>query len=213
MNTKGFTLIEFVVIISIFAIMASVALLNFNGFRSNISLNNLANDIGLVVRQAQVFGWANQSSTGSNPGIILDGTDALSGNPIRYSDGVYFNDPKKILLYKKTTASGDPFYDSALDRIIDTIQVSGPNSISSIYSAQTKADLVLDVDGPSGTASALTELSIAFSRPKPEALFYGPGQQPIDPNHNYVGIYVKGDTDTDPKHVVIISRTGEIDVQ
>ncbi len=213
MNTKGFTLIEFIVIISIFAIMASVALLNFNGFRSNVSLNNLANDIGLVVRQAQVFGWANQSATGSSPGVILGVPDTITGNPIRYSDGVYFSDPKKIILYKKTTALGDPYFDSSLDRVVDTIQVSGPNSITSVYSAEIKADLVLDADGPSGTASSLTEISIAFSRPKPEALFFGPSGQPINPDHDYVGIYIKGDTDADPKHVIIISRTGEIDVQ
>ncbi|MBP6925793.1 MAG: type II secretion system protein, partial [Candidatus Pacebacteria bacterium] len=37
----GFTLIEFIVIISIFAIVASIALFNFSGFNSNISLSNL----------------------------------------------------------------------------------------------------------------------------------------------------------------------------
>jgi prepilin-type N-terminal cleavage/methylation domain-containing protein len=61
---KGFTLIEFVVIISIFAIMAGVALVNFSGFRSNVGLNNLAHDIALTIRQAQVFGWSTKTQNG-----------------------------------------------------------------------------------------------------------------------------------------------------
>ena len=47
---KGFTLIEFVVIISIFAIMAGIALVNFAGFRSNVGSSTLAHDIALTIR-------------------------------------------------------------------------------------------------------------------------------------------------------------------
>ena len=210
MNKKGFTLIEFIVIISIFSIMASVALFNFNGFRSNIALGNLANDIGLTIRQAQVFGWANQSGT-STSGIVLKGNDPLSGNPVRFSDGVYFtlDNPKEIVLYKKNTTLTPPYFDNVTDRVVDTVRVSGPNSISGIYAATKKADLLIDSDGLGGTS--LNNISIAFSRPKPEALFYVSGQ-PLAVG-DYVGIYIKADTDTDDKHVIIISRTGEIDVQ
>lgn len=215
MKHKGFTLIEFIVIISIFAIMASIALLNFNGFRSNISLSNLANDIGLTIRQAQVFGWANQSDTQNGGlGVALDGTDPLSGNPIRFPDGVYFNlaNPKEITLYKKNTTATPPYFvDNVTDRVVDIVRVSGPNSISGIYAATNKADLLIDSDGLGGSAIALTEISVAFSRPKPEALFYVSGA-PLAVG-DYVGVYIKADTDTDPKHVIIISRTGEIDVQ
>lgn len=214
MNKKGFTLIEFIVIISIFSIMASVALFNFNGFRSNIALGNLANDIGLTIRQAQVFGWANQSGT-STSGIVLKGNDPLSGNPVRFSDGVYFtlDNPKEIVLYKKNTTLTPPYFvDNVTDRVVDTVRVSGPNSISGIYAANNKADLLIDSDGLGGSAAPLHEISVAFSRPKPEALFYVSGQ-PLAVVYNYVGIYIKADTDTNDKHVIIISRTGEIDVQ
>ncbi len=91
-GNKGFTLIEFVVIISIFAIMAGVALVNFAGFRSNVGLNNLSHDIALTIRQAQVFGWSGKTDSlgQNNENVVqLAGNDA-NGNPVRFADGVYF---------------------------------------------------------------------------------------------------------------------------
>ncbi len=219
---KGFTLIEFIVIISIFAIMASIALFNYGGFRSNVSLNNLAHDIGLTIRQAQVFGWANQSQTlgAGSEGIALDGIDPISANPIRFSDGVYFSlsTPKKIVLYKKQIADAPSFFiDETQDRVIDIIEVAGPNSIAAIYYAVNKNDLLLDDDGLGQSITSATDLSIAFSRPRPEALFYeGQNQIPSGPaGGDYVGIYIRADNDPvdEYRHVVIVSRTGEIDVQ
>lgn len=222
---QGFTLIEFIVIISIFAIMASIALFNYNGFRSNVALNNLAHDIGLTIRQAQVFGWANQSENMSGgTGVVLDPLgDALSASPVRFSDGVYFDisspqAAKQIILYKKLDSTLLPYFiDDTQDRVIDTVQIAGPNSISGIYYAINKEDLLLDADGPAPGIQPIPNLSIAFSRPKPEALFFT-GGAPIplsvpDGGGDYVGIYIKGDADAEPSHVIIISRTGEIDVQ
>lgn len=227
MKHKGFTLIEFIVIISIFAIMAAVALFNFNGFRSNVSLNNLAHDIGLTIRQAQVFGWSNKSD-GTGNGIALSGSTAEDGNPLRYAEGVFFStaipnvqtpadaDNKKFVLYRKLNATIPQNYiDQSNDEVIDTIKVSGPNKIGKIASAPSKQDLVLDANHQITSTNLVdtTELSIAFTRPKPEAAFFG--QSGIAIAGNYVGIYIQGDADpvNEYSHVVIVSRTGEIDVQ
>jgi prepilin-type N-terminal cleavage/methylation domain-containing protein len=227
---KGFTLIEFIVIISIFAIMASVALFNFSGFRSNVSLNNLAHDIGLVIRQAQVFGWANQSdSLSGNSGVVIDGADTLSGNPVRFSDGVYFDlstptTAKQIILYKKNSSTGSPYFiDATQDTVIDTINVSGPNKIGQIAYALNKQDLALDASGNPGPSinivAPTSGVSISFTRPKPEAMFFD-GINPIPTGAiggasggDYLGVYIQGDNDTAFSHVIIVSRTGEIDVQ
>ena len=53
---KGFTLIELLVTVSMFIIITSVVLVNFPSFSSKISLDNLAHEVALAVRQAQVFG-------------------------------------------------------------------------------------------------------------------------------------------------------------
>lgn len=213
--TKGFTLIEFVVIISIFAIMASIALFNFNGFRSNVSLNTLAHDIALTIRQAQVFGWSTTTAQ-------LD----QNGNPLRYADGIFFRYTnnafeRQFILYEK----GDPTpgaeaYDDipgTLDRTVDTIKIQGPNHISDIRTAIDKSDLLIDanhhITGIGGAAHQVTSsVSIAFSRPRPEAIF----PATVAPTDVYLAIYISADTDTDPQqvdHVIVVSRFGEITVQ
>lgn len=216
MKHKGFTLVEFIVIISIFAVMASVALFNFNGFRSSVGLNNLAHDIGLTIRQAQVFGWSNQSASSSGA-LALDTLDPLTGNPVRYADGVYFESASQstqFVLYRKSDETRPHYYEPT-DTIIDTIKISGPYAIAKIVSGTQKSDLQLVTGNTiptAGTINQVTNLSISFTRPKPEASFFQDANPITDA---YIAIYVRGTTD-DPltaSHVVIVSRTGEIDVQ
>jgi prepilin-type N-terminal cleavage/methylation domain-containing protein len=223
MKHQGFTLIEFVVIISIFAIMATVALFNFSGFRSNVALNNLSHDIALTLRQAQVFGWAGQT-------VSLD----ASGNPTRYADGVYFkfdgaSYAKEFILYAKggTTSSGREYYiddPQTSDQTIDTIKIQGPNHISDIRMAVAPQDLEIDHTTGlinSGSVPIATSVSVAFSRPRPEALFFSDINQLDSSLHgNYMGIYIAADATCPPgvsclkaDHVIIVSRFGEITVQ
>ena len=217
---KGFTLIEFVVIISIFAIMAGVALVNFAGFKSNVGLNNLSHDIALTVRQAQVFGWATQTDTTGGT-INLGGNP--DGDPVRYAEGVHFNSnndvfDKYFTLYNKNDPTpGNENYLSS-DNEVDKIQIQGPNHISGIYYAQSKSALEL---GPGNTIptgnTPIGSLSIAFSRPHPEAIFFDGSSNLslLGPQSTYVGIYISADTDDAgvAQHVITISRFGEIAVQ
>lgn len=108
-TSRAFTLVEFIVIISIFAIIATIALFNFGSFSSNVSLSNLAHDVALSIREAQVYGisatsgilpenpiphgtffeFTNNSFT---PTITLfddiDGNGIYSGNPIEFMDSL-----------------------------------------------------------------------------------------------------------------------------
>jgi prepilin-type N-terminal cleavage/methylation domain-containing protein len=209
---KGFTLIEFIVIISIFAIMASVALFNFSGFRSTVGQNNLAHDIALTIRQAQVFGWSTTTDTANN----LVALDSVTGNPLRFAEGITieypFDQQKEFFLYRKANALTSQEYTVA-DEKIDTIKIAGPHRIVAVQSGSSHDDLLVDAQRhiPSGTPLTGT-LSIAFTRPRPEALFFSGGSLISD---TYVAIYIAGDQDAPgiASHAVIVSRTGEIDVQ
>jgi type II secretory pathway pseudopilin PulG len=59
----GFTVIEFIVIMSIFAAMASVALFNFRDFSDVTELNNLAFDVALELKRAQTIGSSSIDDT------------------------------------------------------------------------------------------------------------------------------------------------------
>ncbi len=80
-HASGFTLLEVVFVIAIFAIMASIVLFRFNDFGARTAFDNLSQDIALRVVEAQKSALAGKL----NPNF--DGTTAPSY-------GVYFsNDP------------------------------------------------------------------------------------------------------------------------
>lgn len=213
---KGFTLIEFVVIISIFAIMASVALFNFKGFQNNVAINNVAHDIALVIRQAQVFGWATQTDT-LNDSIQLDPN---TKNPLRYPSGVYFpytnGFDESFILYKKVGQTDPAFANyQTTDQLIDTILLQGTSRIVAIGYGETVADVALNDDRElhSGIARISEGFSVAFSRPYPEAMFFTDSGAL---NTQYVAIYVASENNTNPNYIdrmITISRFGEIEVE
>lgn len=63
---RGFTLIELLAVMGIVVVVSSVVLANNSRFGGNILLQNLAYDIALSVRQAQVYGIAVRSFGASN---------------------------------------------------------------------------------------------------------------------------------------------------
>src|SRR5512133_2633560 len=64
-HVRGFSLIEMIVVIGIIALLSTVTLSNYKDVSSRISLENLAQQIALTVRQAQVYGISVVRGTGS----------------------------------------------------------------------------------------------------------------------------------------------------
>jgi len=65
-NFHGFTVVEFISIIVIFGLVASVAIFGYSQFQSNIALRNLAYEIALSIRQAQSYGITSSGDITSN---------------------------------------------------------------------------------------------------------------------------------------------------
>jgi prepilin-type N-terminal cleavage/methylation domain-containing protein len=61
---KGFTLIELLVVTAILVIITSLVLVNSNRFGGTVLLQNLAYDVALSVREAQVYGISVRSFSG-----------------------------------------------------------------------------------------------------------------------------------------------------
>jgi prepilin-type N-terminal cleavage/methylation domain-containing protein len=66
-HIKGFTLIEMVVVIGIFGVVSAIVLFNYNQFRSNTILTNMAYEVALSVREAQIYGVSVRGSAGNSP--------------------------------------------------------------------------------------------------------------------------------------------------
>lgn len=161
-SQQGFSFVEFIVIISIFAIMAGVALFNFRGFNSSVSLNNLAHDIALTIRQAQVYG--------------ISASEGGDVNPVSQVRGVYFPyitsafDTQFIIFLDTDPASNMASiitYDAGVDVDLDKVGITTQDRIT---------DIAIGSDA-AGATSCTSEVVIAFKRPNPNSMIFC-GQTP-----------------------------------
>lgn len=188
-SEKGFTLIEFIAIVSIFAIIASILLFNFSGFNSNVSLSRLSHDIGLIIRDAQVRGQSGQSDTG----------DVMSRRPV----GVFF------------TASGSTGF---ADEFIQYRSIDGNDYYNQNPNNDIKLDMIrISTDGTiadiqtgngNNLSSCNQNVSIAFKRPDPEPLVYC-GQSNPPESKAQITVTVPDGTSKS----IVVHPTGQIEVE
>ncbi|MEK7184739.1 MAG: prepilin-type N-terminal cleavage/methylation domain-containing protein [Patescibacteria group bacterium] len=66
MKKKGFTLIELMITVSIFAIMTALLVAKYGTFNNGVILTNLAYDIALSIRSAQSYGLNTRGDSNTN---------------------------------------------------------------------------------------------------------------------------------------------------
>ncbi len=148
-KNKGFTYVELIVVLSIFAIMSSLILFNYNAYQANVDIKVLANDIALKIVQAQkdaMDGRLNVNATDPN---------------WKPSYGVYFD----------TTNPGqfEYFADYNNNKIYDTsenllkIDINKGDNIKDISYYST--------DNNSWISGISGDLNITFTRPDSKAVF------------------------------------------
>lgn len=146
-KNAGFTLVELLVSIAIFAVVTSVAVVNHTDFNGSVLLTNLAYEIGLSVREAQIYGITVK-------GTALDATKFDSGYGMRFD----MSTPTRYYLFEDRTPP-DHYCDMSecgaiYDNVIETFYIQRGNRISRIC-----------VDGDCSP----TILDISFVRPNPDA--------------------------------------------
>lgn len=203
---KGFSIIELVVVITIFAIMSSVTIFNYSSYRQNIEVTNVAQDIALTVRQAQVYGI---SSTDRIVGTTnLDSplaADQLFGQSIADITNDHsirgltvFPDENKIILFEDNNRN---FIYDTNDRIIDQRTI-----ISTSVDIVGVKPCITEVD----CANLQTDRAdIVFQRPYPDAyISFGGDRHDI---YGFITIVVGGANGT-TSHIQI-SSVGSISVK
>lgn len=90
---RGFTLVEVLVSLGIFAVLTGVVLSNYRGYNTNALFANASEDIVLALRQAQVYGVGVKgvgSSFTTPYGVLFEeGTSSISIFADSNSDGIY----------------------------------------------------------------------------------------------------------------------------
>lgn len=156
--SRGFTLIELAVTVSIFIIMTALVVYRYGTFSQGTLLTNLAYDVALSIRTAQTYG------------LSVKGTDPAAGQNFTGAYGVHFDsttgngctpqsttDATKFIIF--TDADKNGVYDCA-EAVASTYNVKQGAKISSICVGT----------GQSCTISPAPVIDISFRRPDPAAI-------------------------------------------
>lgn len=195
-STRGFTLIELVVVVTIMLIFTTGFLLRQQRFNSSTILRGVAYSVALSIRQAQVYGTATRESAVS----------AFSGGTSAKAYGVYFsNGSNTYILF--ADLNNNQQYDNG--ESVQTFTLSNGFTMSEFCVTS----------GVTQTCSpTLTYLTILFKRPDPDSCFAtnleATACQPTGtPAYTSASIRLQGDAgaSTDYRKITI-GLTGQISV-
>ena len=161
-SEQGFTLVEFIVVLVIFSIMSGTSLFNYNRYQNNIETTNIAQDIALTIRQAQVYGIS--ASSEILPQINSNDLNLVQDKSIR---GFAINtESQEIILFEDLNRSFG--YESQSDRIIDVRRILARNTnisacLFDFGASPIPGECSVDV------ASESTMVNVVFQRPYPDA--------------------------------------------
>lgn len=179
-NTRGFTLIELVITIAIFAAMTSYLLAKYGQFNQSLLLTNLAYDVALTVRTAQSYGL-NVKAVTTNAEYVPPSFDFPYG--VRFDSSssknksfIFFADQNLLPSGKFGNGIYDPAPDNAESSVDEKI------SAYSIKRGSLIDEIIVCVgEGTGSEVSCATAdtLDVTFKRPDPDARIYANGVSTI----------------------------------
>ena len=139
--------------VAIMMILSSVIIFNHKGFNDNLEITNLSYQVGLALRQAQVYGVSTRDFKG--------GVGTSQANRFNTPYGVHFDfsNPAEYIFFADANKNG--IYNTPpTDTILETVAIGRGNKISKICKKIG-----------AGTTCSLNIADITFTRPEPEPIF------------------------------------------
>ena len=183
------------VVSAVFLILSAVVLANHSRFGNLIILQNLAHDVALSIREAQVYGIAVRRC---DPGSIT--ANCTTGNQFSIGYGMHFAVNGNYVLFADTNTNGK--FDTG-----ETVKVT---TVAGGYS-------VTQLCAPSPTTCGLLTLDVFFRRPEPDACINGTGGDTIGSELECTSSIQRATiTLRSPRGdqaVVVVEKSGQISVQ
>lgn len=205
LKKAGFTIIEMLVVAAIFAILTAIIIFNYGNFTDNILATNMAYEIGLVARQAQVFGLGVRGTGG-------EFTNAY-GIFVNLEDGSSAEGTKNIIFFvdnKPTDGngecndeSGDSFCtcsttDGLTDECLERLTLQRGIIINGLF-----------VKDEGGDCVSTNRLAVTFKRPNPDAIIVDQADHNI--GFELAEMQLFAPRSQSPRYV-IVRNTGQISV-
>lgn len=209
---SGITIIELLVVISIFIIISAITIFNYSKFKSTATLQNLADDIALSVRRVQgyavgvkgyndMFNYPYGIHFTSNPEL----SDAYSGS---HKSFILFIDVNENNKYDGGADCGMP---SDGNECLEVLSITNTNEVSEIHFYENNNDVLIEKKDT---------MDILFKRPNPEPFHFCYGDSSVDMNDcdpisdeiSSVTIRVANPNSYDNYKDIIINSNGQITV-
>lgn len=207
-SQQGFTFIELIVVMSIFSLVASVVLFNFSSFNTNITSQNLAQEIALQIKQAQT-----DAISGTRFVVFPKNPDNIEGAPtygVRFDidteDADNYLDSKSMIYFADRNSDGE--YQHVVVGNECDYNTSGTECVARIQI--NTGDIIAGICVDSGCDNGVFDqekATILFRRPFPEARLYV--GDTLDP-HSKIGIKVRSSKGVE--RVVTTTILGQINV-
>lgn len=211
--SRGFTLVEMAIVTAIFGILTAIVVFKYGDFTSNLLVTNMAYEIALTARQAQVFGVGARGYT-----------EAGGEADFEFPYGVYFNLNDGSSNVTNETKNFIFFVDRDNDQICDNSQPNntspctcstGDECLNRLSLQRNIRITELKLSGTGGTACTSdngieTSVAVSFKRPSPEARI----RRQTQPNKdfNYLQIKIEAPGASVNPSFVLIRKNGQISV-
>jgi prepilin-type N-terminal cleavage/methylation domain-containing protein len=204
--SRGFTLVELLVSISIMAIILGITFSGGPQATTRLSLSDNNSQIELMIREAQLQGSAVNSVNGTFGGVGIFFDRATSSQVLKFRDIV---DPT----IQKAIGVGNGLYDASLSSGVPPIfekdsifLMTNRNRIQKLCVA-TSTSPVMCNDTYTPHVNTLT---VSFNRPKQTAHIYVNGTTSIDYTFACIQIYPVGASTTDFVRSVAVYGSGMV---
>jgi len=148
-NNKGFTIVELLIVSSIFVVITSVLLVRFSSFNSTIITTNLAYDVALSIRKAQSFGL-NVRNFDSGNETVFDTGYGIHFESTSNTSYLFFADLNKNVKYSS-------------NELVEVFNIGGGHTIKKFCAVISGSNQNCSDRGD------IDDLDIVFIRPEPDA--------------------------------------------
>ncbi len=210
----GFTLIEIIVAIAIMGLITAVVVFKQGDLSDGISVDNVANDINLQIRQAQVYGISvRETAVGSNVFTTAYGVDFN-----KTTSGSFLGSSASFYTFADGGGSSagvvNGFFDTWGTCVVGTNECAGWNQL---FRGNTISSLcVILANGT--TCTSVGRIAITFLRPNPVAriVFFDSTGSDLTNSPSFTGFQGAKIVISSPKgktKTISVFTTGQVAIQ
>ncbi len=200
--SKGFTLIELMVVLAIVAVVTSIVLNNQSSFNKTLVLANTAYDIALTLRSAQTYGLGSRGvGAAANVGY---GVHFVRGDADSFT---FFADTAGGASCAGATPDckpGDHVYTDA-DTVVQAYALGNGMTVSDLCAYSLGSWSCAYAEG-----GGLASLDIVFSRPNPDPFMSKDGSYPEDPTFRVTTACLVISSPQGSAHYISVGSSGQI---